>query len=438
MTSNGSTTAKLRIGIIGPRDSVEKILKATEQQYPEVTITPYIREKVVETVDIFDLCNSENDGFFFTGVGVMEEIRKNRNMTKPYEFIPRSGYSLMSAIWEMTQKNLPSGRISVDVVPDQVIREVMEEFNIEFDEIFTMPFSLEHPESSYTDRHRSLFNDGKIDIILTGFGSVYTQLSGEGLPVLRLYPSLIQIRQQLDKLIYRIRSRSIRSAGIALQIIRVRGLTHNSLCKYDDLEKRGRFYLELMPYVRGVQGSLFAYGREEMIIHSTRGEIEREENRRLFHELIRWSDSARLQFYSGIGFGSTAYEAEKSARKALANAQELEFSSAYIVDDDQIKGPIAESRELEYLIRVDDPVILEQSERSGINAAYLTKIKAYMDKSGKDTFDSTELSYALNIGERTARRVLKKALDSGLGEVTAKESSSSRGRPKNLIRLKIF
>ena len=429
-----NSSRKIRIGILGPRDSVEKILSAVSL-YSDIEFNSYEKEEVVDAPDAFDLCQEENDAVFFSGVAVMEEVRKNKLISKPYDYIPRSGYSLVSAIWEMTQKSLPYKRVSIDVVPDQVLQEVSEEFNLSFDKIYTMPFSPEYPESAYEKQHRSLIRRKKVDVILTGFGSIYSHLKQDGLPAVRLYPSVIQIRQHLDQLINHIRTQDFRSAGIALQIIRIKGIKHDSLGNYNDLEKRGKFYIELLPYVKGVQGSLFAFGREEMIIYSTRGEIEAEGNRRLLRDLVCWSEQSNLHFYSGIGFGTTAYEAEKSARKALANAKELPASGAYIVDDDQIKGPICEAEELDYFIKVADPVVLKISEKTGLSAAYISKIQAAISRSGKDSFDSDELSQLLNTGERTARRILKKLQDSGMGEVVAKENRLLRGRPKNIIRI---
>jgi len=435
MDTVNNETGSFKIGLIGPLDSVTKILKAVENQYPLITFTPYVREEIIDAAKVFEHCQSENDGIFFTGVGVMEEVRKHCKITKSYDHIPRSGYSLMSAIWEMEQKNILYDRVSIDVVPNQVLREVMDEFNLTFDRIYTNPFSSNQTEENYARRHRTLYSDKEVDVILTGFGSIYRKLSDEGLPVIRLYPNAIQIRQHLDNLIHKLQSLHIQSSGIAIQIIRIKGITQQSLSQYDDLEKRGQFYLELLPYVKGVQGSLFAFGREEIIIYSTRGEIEDDSNRRLFRDLVSWSDKKNLNFYSGIGFGNTASDAEKSARKALSNARQMFVSGAYIVDGDQIRGPIGEADELEYFIRVADTEILTLSEKSGINAAYITKILAYIEKSGNDTFDSEELSRALNIGERTARRILKKLTNSGMGVLAAKENMQLRGRPKNLIRI---
>ena len=435
MRNNYRVQNHLNIGLIGPHDSVEKIMKVLGSEYENLTINPYIKDQVKDTVDLFESCQIENDGIFFTGVGVLEEIKKFKKITKPFETIPRSGYSLISTIWEMEQKCINYNRISIDIVPDKILYEIIEEFKLSFDKIYTMPFSVNYCEEDYITRHLDLFNKGVIDVILTGFGYVYSQLLDMGLPVYRLYPNNIQIHQNLERLINTIETKGIRSAGIAIQIIRLKGFTYDSLCQYDDLKKRGKFYLELLEYVKKIQGSLFTYAREEMIIFTTRGEIEHEANWVIFKKLMTWGNQMNTIFYSGIGFGITAYEAEKSARKALTNAKMLKSSSAYIVDGDQIQGPLYENDELKYYIKVKDKKILEISKKTGLDPAYISKIQALIEKTGKNTFDSKDLSLVLNIGERSARRILKKISDNGYGIVTGKESSSQRGRPRNITKI---
>ncbi len=435
MNIDNISNKKIKVGLIGPRDSVEKILKVLENRYDNLILNSYIEERIKDAVKLFDLCQTENDGIFFTGIGVLEEIKKSKKITKPYETIPRSGYSLMSTIWEMEQKQIHYKRISIDVVPDNVLYEIIEEFGLSFDKLHTMPFSVDYNEDDYVKQHIDLYEQGGIDVVLTGFGSVYRQLLDRGLPVFRLYPNNIQIRQNLEKLLYNIEAKGIRSAGIAIQIIRLKGFTYESLCQYDDLKKRGEFYLELLEYVREIQGSLFAYAREEMIIFTTRGEIENGANWIQFKKLMTWGNQMNTIFHSGIGFGITAYEAEKSARKAMAKAQQLKSSSAFIVDGDQIQGPLCEKDELHYFIKVEDKRVLEISDITRLDPSYITKIQALIEKTGKDTFDSEDLSTTLNIGERTARRILKKILDGGYGTVIGKESSSLRGRPKNIIKI---
>ena len=343
----------------------------------------------------------------------------------------------MSTIWAMSRDAVNYTRMSIDVVSKLVLQEIIEEFNLSFSSLYTKPFLQSESEDSYTQFHKELYNAGKIDAIVTGFGSVYANLKQAGYPVYRLYPNTVVVRQQLESLIHQIQSNEMRSAGIGIQILHVKGMTHDSLCKYYDLKNKGELYLRVVDYVREIQGSLFSFGREEMIIFTTRGELESQINHAIFKELALWSIQQHTEFYSGIGYGNTAYEAERAARQALEHAKSFPHSCAFLVDNGKIVGPIGEHNELSYQILIDDKRILHIAEKTGIDPSYISKIKAVMKKSGKDTYDSRELSDMLGVGERTARRILKKILDSGFGAIAAKESVTQRGRPKSIIKIQL-
>ena len=81
MNTNYKLQNHLNIGLIGPCDSVEKIMKVLGSEYKNLTINPYIEDQVKNTVDLFESCQLENDGIIFTGVGVLEEIKKYKALS---------------------------------------------------------------------------------------------------------------------------------------------------------------------------------------------------------------------------------------------------------------------------------------------------------------------------------------------------------------------
>lgn len=412
------------------------IQKVVEAYCPEVHLFTYAEEKITDAWRVLDQCQRETSGTLFTGIGVQESARAMGQIINPYEHIPRGTYSLIRALWELLHDKKKINRISIDVVTDAILGDIKREFDINFEKIYTMPFAPHVQEQDYENHHLKLYREGKIDAAISGFGAVYENLKQKQIPVFRLYPGSFQIRDNMGKLLDRIRAKTLRSAGIAIQIINLNSIVQHSINQYDDLKKEGQFYLELLEYVRGLQGSLFHLGKE-YVIYSTRGGIESQIHMDHFKQLLLWAKKRKIVIASGIGIGLTAFEAEKSARKALSNAGKLGKSGFYIVHDDQIRGPLGENDELGYPIQVSDANNLKISEKIGINPSYLGKIKALILTTGKDTFDSNDLAICLGISERSARRILKKFLDSGHAKILGKETSHQVGRPKNLIKLKI-
>ncbi|CCO25461.1 hypothetical protein [Maridesulfovibrio hydrothermalis] len=427
----------MKIGCIGPSDSIKLVEDVVGRCCPDVKLITYVRERAEDSWQVLDQCQRETQGTLFTGIAVQEGAKARGSVTKPYEHIPRGGYSLLRVLSEMYREGIMSGKVSIDVVSEDILVEVVKEFGVEFEKIHSMPFALHHGEQDYFDRHVELYGAGKVEAIATGFGFVYQELKKLGLPVFRLYASTLQIRDSLSRLVGRVNTRSLRSAGIAIQLIRLKSITRSSINQYDDMKNGGVFYLELLEYVRAIQGSLFNFGTEEHVIFSTRGLIESELHREHFMQLLIWGRERNIIFSSGIGIGSTAFEAEKSARKALDNASRLPKGGLFVVDGQQIRGPIGEDCELEYKTHVVDAHLLEVSKKIGISPSYLDKIKSLMNKTQKDTFDTSDLAACLGIGERSARRVLKKFLDSGHAEVNGKEVAHQVGRPKKMVRILI-
>ncbi|XPV75988.1 MAG: hypothetical protein ACNI27_15335 [Desulfovibrio sp.] len=427
----------MKIGCIGPSDSTQLVLEVAARCCPEITIIPYVRERVADIHEVLPTCQRETKGILFTGIAVQEAAKAFGEVTRPYEHIPRGGYSLMRVLSEMHRKGITSGKVSIDVVSEDILVEVVKEFGVEFENIHSMPFAPNLAELDYQNRHLELYESGQTDAIITGFGGIYEELNKNDLPIFRLYPSTLQIRDALSKLADTITAHHLRSAGIAIQLVQLNSIVHNSFNQYDDLKNAGTFYLELLEYVRAIQGSLFHFGKDEYVIFSTRGIIESEPHQDHFKHLLGWGRKRNIIFSSGIGIGATAFEAEKSARKALDKAQQLPNGGLFIVKGKQVRGPVGESDELQYNTHVVNSSELEIAKRIGVSPAYLNKIKALMLKFDKDTFDSTDLAACLGVTERSARRILKKFMDSGYAELNGMDTPLSVGRPKKLIRILI-
>lgn len=426
-----------RLALVGPSDSVEIMQEAVKRFFPDTAFKAYVRERTEDVHEVLEQSQSECDGLLFSGIGVQEAARSKGVLTKPYTQIERGAYSLIRAFSEIHRRGLSFDRISIDVVTRQVIDEVIREFGIPFGQVYSMPFTTQHTEQEFLEWHQGLLESGKVDLAISGFGSVYQQLAGLGHPVFRMLPSSLQVRDTVEHLLGTISARGLRFAGIAIQIIRLCRNEEHAINQYDRMKDEGRFFLELLEYVRAIQGSIFTIGKREYAIFSTRGVIESPVHLGLFGTLMDWGRKNNIKVCSGIGIGSTAFEAEKSAQTALSHSRERPHGGVFLVHDDQIRGPLGEQEELHYRTRIGDNTLLRIAREIGITASYVDRIRAVMDKTGKNTFDSVDLAACLGIGERSARRVLKKFLDSGHATLVGKENSYHVGRPKNLVQINI-
>ncbi len=230
----------------------------------------------------------------------------------------------------------------------------------------------------------------------------------------RLYSTSIQIKEVVEKLLYKINTQIISDSAIAVQVVKVVSF-ETSLYQYETLKRKGVFELKLLEYVQEIQGFLFNFGIDEYIIFSTRGAIKERENMMNFLEIIKVETRYNFSIFSGIGYGSTYYIAEISARKVLNSSISYGKPSLFVKDGDSLNGPIGERSELFYNTKVSNEKIIKIAYKTGINISHIIKLFSLAQKTGKKEFDSQKIAGYLNITERSARRILKKLLENNLG-----------------------
>ena len=427
---------KIKIGCIGPSDSIAVITETAMQYYPGVDLVTYEEEEIAHAWKRLALCHEQTSGILFSGIGVQESALTKGQVTLPYEHVPRGGYSLIRTLLEISRTMGNDVKLSIDVVEPDTIQSVIEEMEIHFPAIHTQPFDPAIAEKIYEKEHIRLHTRKRADVLVTGFGAVYERLKQAGYPVFRLYPSPFEIRENMNRLLARMSAKNLQSAGIAIQLIRLTSVRRDSIHQYDDLKKAGLFNLELLEYVQAMQASLFHMGND-YVIYANRGNVEDKENMTRFCDLMKWAEHKKIRMASGIGIGMTACEAEKSARKALSNALKENENAFFIIRQDKIRGPLGSDRELSYPFRISKEQDLKMAENIGITPGYLAKIRALTAKTGQTRFDAKDLADCLGVSERSARRILKKFTDGGYAFVSGTETAGRAGRPRQIVELKI-
>jgi len=192
----------------------------------------------------------------------------------------------------------------------------------------------------------------------------------------------------------------------------------------------------IVEYVRGIQGSLFNFGRGEYIIFAHKGAIENNKN---YEELLKLQKDTKDRGFClsvGIGIGATAYKAEANGYKALTRCLDSKAYDIFLIDEnDVIKGPLGLENELNYSLVASDEYIIDVSEKTGLSCESIAKIMAISEIRKSKIYDTKDLADHLNISERSARRILNKITSTGLGRIYAKETSNGVGRPKNIIEI---
>lgn len=426
------------VGVIGPLDSGQKIKKYLNEIDDSLQVKLYVKEKVSEMIEVIELCESECESVIFTGCGVDAAIKSKYNVKIPNTYVSRCGTSVFKAFWEANKCNINLERFSIDVVENNIIDNTVSEIDINYKDIYSLPFSTEIDEMEYAKWHRELYDNNKIDVVFTGFGAVYNELKREGYPVFRLEVTRQAIKVSYDELKNKCALKKAKYSQIAVEILQIQDYKSSKENYYSDMVKKSEINTLIVEYVKKIQGSIFNFGRDEYIVFSHKGAIDNEEN---FNELLKLQKDIKSKGFSlaiGIGIGMTAYQAETNGYKSLKRCLESNKYEIYSIDEkDYIKGPLGSSDELKYSLVTSEKKLIEISEKTGLSCESIAKIMAITKVRLNNVYDTKELAGHLGISDRSARRILNKIVDSGYGKVYAKESSNGGGRPKSLIEVNL-
>lgn len=168
------------VGIIGFLDFGFKIKDDLKQIDSDLKIKIYVREKVVDIIEVIFKCEDECDVIIFIGCVVYEFIKFKYEISKLYLFVLRSGMSIMKVFWVIKSVNIKLDKFSIDVVDRYVVEDVFKEFDIKVMSVFCNLFFLEVGEFEFVEWYIKLFEENKMDIMLIGFGVVYNELKERG------------------------------------------------------------------------------------------------------------------------------------------------------------------------------------------------------------------------------------------------------------------
>ena len=424
---------RVRLGLIGPADSIERIVQTASRMSETTEIIPRIYSVKEESAELAAQLEPLVDVILFSGIVPYRIAALANAVSKPMLYLPRVGMSLALPLWEMREKGQPFRRISIDSFAAQDIAEVAEELGFSFERVEIIEQWESATYEEMAEAHERLYRQGLTDVALTGLSKTVQILAGHGTPCKRVYPTRYTIREYLEKAIYIGQNTRLRAYQTAVLIVQLRHEATLASTEYDYLQIRNTFERMLIEYARGVFGSMFPFGHNEYLVFTTRGAAEEPF---WLSSLYTASGKAGIQFCAGLGFGTTTYNAEANARKALDRSRSWNGSSVYSVDvDGEIHGPLEVAERGSYNIAETDASIMEAARSTGLSPAHLSRIRSLVRVRGHKRIDVDELATSLNVSSRSARRILQELSDAGKARVVALESRTQAGRPRRLYEI---
>lgn len=419
----------MRIGIMGPADSIEIIMAMEADFEPDIDLVPLKAQTLEESAALITTCREQVDGLLFTGCAVYDSAVRAADIKIPHRFVRHTDACLLSLILKEDLQRFKA--LSIDVIELQVVAEVAEDNAL--GPCCVQPYESDFTEMEYIAFHDKNLENGTCEAVVTGFSAVYDYYKERGVPVFRLYTTRFEIRNTMSHLVSTIRNNIIDGAKISVQILRLVVPTRNHRMSFDVLEKMLDIEKELLPYLREIQGAIFSDGLRGYIVFTTKGAIQSEKAQHIYRQVVLRS---KLPLVSGIGIGLSAAEAELNASIALDHALDVGGKVLFIRDESgRLEGPILGDGPEIARPPVYDAGIAEAVEKTGLSYNYLKKIAGIISLYNRRRFTAPELAHYLGISDRSARRLVKKLMDGGYARVVAKNENPGVGRPQNVVEI---
>ncbi|MGO4889594.1 transcriptional regulator [Anaerobacillus sp. MEB173] len=391
----------------------------------------------------------ENDILLFGGpipyLVAHDFFKRNEiSMNKPMIYVPYNEISIYRGLFKMlktaeTNHDQPF-QFSIDYPAESEIRECLEELEISIEQTFTKECGFNEDLDDLAQFHYRLWEKKQVQAVITSVYSVYHQLKGLGLPTYRISPAKSSIRNTIKQALLEGKNLHQVESQIAIGLIGIHE-SHSGKRWGDSDYKIKRKKLELqqllIDFGEDIQAIIDWSDHGEIRFITTRGQIESITNHFQSIDILqRIEEELHLTAFIGIGFGSTAHEAEFKAYEGFSKAKSHDNSSCFIVElDGHVHGPIGESAQLTYSVRSNHPELLTIAKTAGLSIGTINKLLAFNENLSTKTFTAHDLANGFGITIRSARRILSKLEEHHYVNIIGEEQPISRGRPRQIYKL---
>lgn len=430
---------KIRVGVVGPEDSVNVICEVGKEFNKELDIIPFKYTKVEETTGIVQKGESQVDVWVFSGQAPFA-IAQTNQLTKKAFFPQLNGSSLtkvLLTIGYMERRNLE--HLSFDTLPEKDLRETFLELGLPNSGIQLYSYSGYKPTKELVSFHSSLFNSHVVDACVTCLNSVYVELKKMGVPAYRITPTRMIIRQTLNLARQKGETLHLRKSQIAIQLVQIGNmekLVTGNVASYKVHRLNLQLQEAILDYTEAIAGSFVSLGNGRFIIFSTRGSVEDPQSYHPAILLEKISVITDLTANIGIGFGETSLAAEQNAQLALIHARNYGPFYCFVVDSNgSVEGPLLQPDSIIFQYRTDNKAISDKLQKAGVTISTFNKILSIQKNISQNSVTSAGIAERLKMTPRNANRILNDLKKQGLAKIIGEESPVSKGRPRKVYQI---
>jgi len=421
---------RTKLGIVGPKDSVNRFIKIAKPLKSKLIIFPFTYKAVTDTEQIVKNHDSEVDVWVFSGQAPFS-IAMNTGITHKAFFPSLNGSSLMKTLFDIAYHHqLMLEHISMDTLTEKEVHETFTDLELPTDHLHLFSYSGYQSTKELVDFHTRLFNKNKTNIAITCVHAVYKQLQSMKIPVYRLTPTNIVLREVINKAHRQSETLYFKNSQIVNIIVQTGGLE-----QMIEVTRNYRLNLKIqeliIDFTEAISGSYIQLNNEKYMVFSTRGPLEtygKKASTQLLEKIHLLTD---LISAMGIGCGKTSMEAEKNAYTSFHQAQHYEENCAMLLDETgEMEVPFNVLNDSIHNEKSLDKELEEDLIKAGVPSSTFYKILHVQNNFSNQAVTASDIAEWLQMTQRNARRVLTNLEIQGLAKTLDQELPVNRGRPR--------
>jgi hypothetical protein len=433
------STGTVRIGVVGPREVVHRMVDVGHQlvlnEATTMSLTSTSYQNYGQIPDRVRGIAEDVDVLLFAGPLPYDMAKDAGVLTRPATFVELSGSSLYGAMLRTIQSGeLDLRRVSIDSLNRDAIAEAYDECEISHAAVHAMPYDGPESALGFAEFHRELFEQGHTTGALTTVDAVVRELRKAKVPTVRVRATGSALRSSLRTATFLGAGSRLGDAQVVVGVVEIpevpRRPGSDPRGAWAATELRTEVVRALRPETDRLAISLMPRTESSVALVATLGSITeatQQFTRAPFVNVVRRATG--ITPFIGIGTGATAVAAEANAELALVDARASGATRVYVRLRD---GSTMAMNHKDEHAATDTPVA-DPRRREALET--LRAGLADDDTDEAKVVDATLAAELLGTSARTARRVLQDLARDGLAWPVPPAAAMSRGRPRQTYRL---
>lgn len=433
----GKFTAKriyrmITVAIVSPSRSMEPINKVIAEHDFGCEFHKYIYNQLSDIDGIYADCKDSCDVIFFSGELGYHYIR-NRfpDIQLPCSFTAYGTKDVLSILlrFKIEHPEMPLNRVFIDFLTPLNNFMDMHRYIQEKD----MPYFFEDSVYDYshiTYRTKQLWEEGKIDLVISRSINNLNQLDQLEIPYLAVFPSEEMIRESIEAALNDLKLNQIEPQEYLVILIR---LPFENDCSQEEREYRTATLHKFLVDFRRAHDIPFAIsiGLNSFELNCQRP-AQTTTPRSMRSLILRLQRQLDFPFRVGIGLDVNEDRSHYFAEQALLEATRHGANDGFFVsgENETLTGPLSAATMPTYSYSNEKAVSL--AHQIGISQANLLKLVGLFQSDPSALLSTAFLSQLLNITPRSASRILLKLHKLGLiTPANEHPKEEHKGRPQH-------